>query len=186
MESFKNFPILETPRLILRKISLEDAQDIFDYAKDPEVSKYVSWEPHKSIEDSIKFIEYMLNKYEKEGYGDWGIEYKENKKLIGTCGFIWWDRKNYKAEIGYVLSREYWNQGLMTEAVREVIKFGFERMFLNRIQARCKVENIASEKVMQKIGMKFEGILREDVFVKGRFWDMKLYSILRKEFYQSF
>nr|WP_273333628.1 GNAT family N-acetyltransferase [Dictyoglomus turgidum] len=95
MESFKNFPVLETSRLVLRKLFLEDAQDIFDYAKDLEV-----------------------NKYEKEGYGDWGIEYKENKKIIGTCGFVWWDRKNYKAEIGYVLSRKYWNQGLMTEAVR--------------------------------------------------------------------
>ncbi len=59
MKSFENFPVLETPRLILRKISLKDAQDIFDYAKDPEVSKYLSWEPHKSFEDSVKFIEYI-------------------------------------------------------------------------------------------------------------------------------
>lgn len=186
MKVFNNFPILETPRLILRKLSLEDAEDIFEYAQDPEVTRYLSWDPHKSIEDSIRFIEFMLEKYKIEGYGDWGIEYKEKGKLIGTCGYTWWDRKNSKAEIGYVLSRKYWNMGLMTEAVKEIIKFGFEKMFLNRIQARCIVENFASERVMQKVGMKFEGILREDIFLRGKYWDTKLYSILRKDFFKSF
>ncbi|MCS7202783.1 MAG: GNAT family N-acetyltransferase [Dictyoglomus sp.] len=183
MRIFDNFPVLETPHLILRKISLSDAEDLFEYAKDKEITKYLSWEPHKSIEDSVRFIEFMLIKYEREGYGDWGIEFKENRKLIGTCGYVWWDRKNSKAEIGYVLSRKYWKRGLMTEAVKEIIKFGFEKMFLNRIQARCIIENIASERVMQKVGMKFEGILREDIFIRGNYWDTKLYSILRKEFF---
>ncbi|EGD52418.1 GCN5-related N-acetyltransferase [Thermoanaerobacter ethanolicus JW 200] len=175
-------PILETPRLILKKISLEDAEDMFEYARDPEVTKYVSWEYHKSIEDSVKFINLLLSKYANSEPSDWGLYLKENGKLIGTCGYVFIDEKNMTGEIGYVLGKKYWNKGFMTEAVKKVIEFGFEKLNLNRIQARCKVENIPSERVMQKVGMKFEGILRETVFIKGRFWDMKMYSILKREY----
>ena len=175
-------PVLETSRLILKKISLEDAEDMFEYAKDPEVTKYVSWDYHKSIEDSVKFINFLLSKYERGEPANWGLYLKENGKLIGTCGFLFIDGRNMIGEIGYVLGKKYWNKGIMTEAVREVIEFGFEQLNLNRIQARCIVENIASERVMQKVGMKFEGVLREVVFVKGRFWDMKMYSILKREY----
>lgn len=76
-------------------------------------------------------------------------------------------------------------KGLVTEAVKEVIKHGFEKMNLNRIYARCFVENIGSQKVLEKVGMKFEGILREQLFIKGAFRDMKIYSILRKEYYEQ-
>jgi len=176
-------PILETSRLILKKISSEDAEDMFEYASDPEVTKYLSsWEYHKNIEDSLKFINLLLSRYEKGNPSDWGVYLKENGKLIGTCGFSFIDEKNMVGEVGYVLGRKYWNKGIMTEAVRKVIEFGFEKLNLNRIQARCKVENIASERVMQKVGMKFEGVLREAVFAKGRFWDMKMYSILKREY----
>jgi ribosomal-protein-alanine N-acetyltransferase len=93
--------------------------------------------------------------------------------------------KHSRAEIGYVIGRKYWGEGLMTEAVKEVIRFGFERMNLNRIQATCFPENIGSYRVMEKAGMKFEGTLREQMFIKGRFQDLKLYSILRKEYYEQ-
>jgi len=86
-------------------------------------------------------------------------------------------------EIAYALSRKYWRKGLMTEAVKEVIKFGFEKMNLNRIYARCFPENIGSYRVMEKAEMQFEGILRKQMFIKGKFQDMKLYSILRREYY---
>ncbi|ABY93105.1 GCN5-related N-acetyltransferase [Thermoanaerobacter mathranii subsp. mathranii str. A3] len=181
MEKFYQ-PVLETPRLILKKISLEDAEDMFEYARDPEVTKYVSWEYHKSIEDSVKFINLLLSKYANSEPSDWGLYLKENGKLIGTCGYVFIDEKNMTGEIGYVLGKKYWNKGFMTEAVKKVIEFGFKKLNLNRIQARCKVENIPSERVMQKVGMKFEGILRETVFIKGRFWDMKMYSILKREY----
>jgi ribosomal-protein-alanine N-acetyltransferase len=180
---FGVFPRLETERLILRKISLDDAGDIFEYAADPDVATYVSWEPHTSIEDSISLINSMIQRYEKTGVSEWGLVYKENKKCIGTCGYMWWRTYHARAEVGFALSKKYWNRGLMTEALREVITFGFEKMELNRIEARCFLANRASEKVMQKVGMKFEGIQREGLFAKGKYQDLKVYSILRKEYH---
>jgi ribosomal-protein-alanine N-acetyltransferase len=79
------------------------------------------------------------------------------------------------------LARRLWNQGLMTEAVREIVRFGFERMNLNRIEARCKIANVGSARVMEKVGLSFEGVLREHQYAKGVFEDLKLYSILRSE-----
>jgi len=178
---FGDLPTLNTERLILRKLRLEDAEDIFEYASDPEITKYVTWEPHKSIEDSINFIKYALEKYDKKEAIQWGIVYKENNKVIGTCDILP-VTKHFRAEIAYALSRKYWGKGIMTEAVKEVIKFGFERMSLNRIQAMCFSENIGSYRVMEKAGMKFEGTLREQMFIKGKFQDLKLYSVLRREY----
>ena len=183
---FSNFPTLETERLILRKLRLEDAKDIFEYASDPEVSKYVTWETHKSIEDSINFIKSSLANYNKKEVIDWGIVYKENNKLIGTCGyFLWALEQHSRAEIGYVIGKKYWGKGIMTEAVKEAIKFGFEKMNLNRIQAMCLPDNIGSYRVMEKVGMKYEGVIREYIYIKGKFQDLKLYSILRREYFEQ-
>jgi len=181
---FSNFPTLETERLILRKLRLEDAKDVFEYASDPEVAKYVTWETHKSIEDSINLIKFTHERYEKKEGIIWGIVYKENNKVIGTCDILP-VTKHFRSEIAYALARNYWGKGLMTEAVKEVIRFGFERMNLNRIQAMCIPENIGSYRVMEKVGMKYEGLIREYLYIKGKFQDLKLYSILRIEYFDQ-
>jgi len=181
---FSNFPTLETKRLILRKLRLEDAKDLFEYASDPEVAKYVTWEPHKSIEDSINLIKFTHERYEKREGIIWGIVYKENNKVIGTFD-ISPVTKHFRAEIAYALSRDYWGKGIATEAVKEAIKFGFEKMNLNRIQAMCIPENIGSYGVMEKVGMKYEGLIREYMYIKGKFQDLKLYSILRREYFDQ-
>lgn len=183
-EIFDNLPKLKTNRLILRKMTLYDSQDMYEYASDPEVTKYVIWDYHKSIDDSISFLKSIIKKYENMEVSGWGIEYKNNNKFIGTCGYVLWVPTHSLAEIAYALSRKYWERGLMTEAVKEVVKFGFEKMNLNRIYARCMVENVGSYKVLEKAGMKFEGVLREQMFIKGAFRDMKIYSILKKEYYK--
>jgi Acetyltransferases, including N-acetylases of ribosomal proteins len=182
---FSNIPILYTKSLILKKMTLKDAEDLFEYASDPEVTKYVTWAPHKSIDDSIDFLKSVLRRYENNEVSEWGIVYKENNKFIGTCGYVLWVPVHSLAEIAFALSREYWGKGLMTEAVKEVIKYGFEKMNLNRIYAKCFVENIGSQKVLEKVGMKFEGILREQMFIKSKFSDMKIYSILSKEYHEQ-
>lgn len=179
---FDTLPILETRRLILRKMTLEDALDMYEYASDPEVTKYVTWDYHRSIDDSIRFLKSTIQKYVNKEVSEWGIIYKESDKFIGTCGYLWWNPSLSHAEIGYALSRKYWNKGLMAEAVKEVIRYGFEKMILNRIEARCRVENIASQRVMEKVGMKFEGIMREVLFAKGFYYDLKVYSILKREY----
>jgi ribosomal-protein-alanine N-acetyltransferase len=181
-EIFSNLPQLETKRLILRKMTLADAQGIFEYASDPELTKYTEWDYHKSIEDSVNFLKSVIQKYENQEISEWGVILKEYNKFIGTCAYLWWQPAHNRTEIGYTLSRKYWGRGLMTEAVKEVMKFGFEQMELNRIEGRCFVENTASQRVLEKVGMKFEGILRAQLLVKGVYRNVKLYSILRKEY----
>lgn len=179
---FSDLPELETPRLLLRKLKLEDAADMFEYASDPEVAKDVTWEPHRSIEDSRGFLASVVRKYADKKTSEWGLALKENGKLVGTCGFVWWKPEHAKAEFGYALSRKYWGLGLMTEAAAAVIAFGFEKMKLHRLEARCITTNFGSEKVMLKNGMKYEGLLRDVVYEKGGFKSLKTYSLLKEEY----
>lgn len=181
-EVFGDLRTLETPRLILRRMILEDVPDVFAYASDSEVARYTTWEAHATVEDSRRFVEWVLEQYATVQVAPWGVVHKGERKLIGTCGFVTWFPRHARAEVAYAIGRRYWNQGLTTDALREVIRFGFERMGLNRIEARCMPENVASERVMQKVGMTFEGLLRQQMYVKGRYDDLKLYSILRGEF----
>jgi ribosomal-protein-alanine N-acetyltransferase len=178
----KNLPTLETDRLILRKMILGDTEAVFAYASDPEVTRYVIWDAHRTIEDSEIFLRSVAERYENAEVADWGIVYKGNGRFIGGCGIVGWDLENARAEIGYVLSRQYWGQGLMPEAVRAMIAFGFEKMGLNRLEARCITENTASARVMEKAGMLYEGTLRQREFIKGAYRDTKIYSILKSEF----
>lgn len=175
-------PTLETERLILRKIALDDAPDIFEYACIPEVAEFLVWYPHQSLQDSIDFIKFTETKFAN---GEWiilGIELKEKKKLIGSIDIRGWMGVNNCAEIGYVISKEYWKKGIATESLRSVIKFCMDELRLNRVEAHCEENNIGSWQVMEKCGMKYEGTLREKVFVKERFRSMKMYSILRSEY----
>jgi [ribosomal protein S5]-alanine N-acetyltransferase len=181
-EVLTNLPSLETERLILRKMTLNDVEAVFAYASDPEVSRYTLWETHRSIEDSRAFLTLTIQKYENGSEPDWGIVYKGNGCLVGVCGLVNWEAEHARAEVGFVLSREYWGHGFMPEAVRAMFRFGFERMNLNRIEARCIAENAASARVMEKAGMAYEGTLRQREYIKGDYRDIKLYAILRKEF----
>lgn len=175
---FGDLPRLETERTILRKMAREDAEDIFRYCSDPEVAEYTSWHPHQSIGDSKVFIEQILSLYNQGSVAPWGIEHKETGTFIGTCGFVYWNIKHSRAELGFALSRKFWNQGIMTEVVKKLIEFGFTEMNLMRVEARCHVDNAGSAKVMEKSGMMFEGILRKHMFIKGEFQDLKLYAII--------
>ncbi|MEG4196942.1 GNAT family protein [Microcoleus sp. Pol12A5] len=185
LDILAHLPTIETERLLLRKITLNDASDMFEYACNPEVSKYTMWSTHTSIEDTKYFLKSITKMYKRRELVDWGIVHKADKKFIGTCGFVEWSMTHSRAEIGYALSRNYWGEGYMSEAVNAVIEFGFREMLLNRILARCEVSNIASARVMEKVGMQLEGILRQHIFVKDRYWDLKLYSILREEFFDN-
>ena len=178
---FKNLPSLRTERLILRKISVGDAQDIFDYAKRPKVSKYTLWYPHKTINVTLDFIRFIIRNYRAGKPENWGIVNIADNKLVGTIGFFNYDLPNRKAEIHYALSDKYSGFGIMSEAVRKVLQFGFKEFRLNRIEAKCMLENAASEKVMQKCGMRYEGIARKVLFVKGKYVDLKCYAVLKSD-----
>jgi len=181
-EIYSDLPMLETERLLLRKITVEDAEAMFVYGSDPEVSTYVTWYKHQTMTDTKEFIDFILDQYEAGRIAPWGIECKDTGRLIGTIDFVSWNTHHQFAEIGYVIAREYWGKGVTTEAAKELIRFGFEKMDLVRIQARCFVENIGSERVMEKAGMSFEGIIRKGMLIKGKHRDLKMYSILKEEY----
>lgn len=170
-----------TNRLLLRKISLSDAIEIYSYSCKDQVSKYTIWDTHRSINDTESYINTVIYKYQNGEPSDWGIIDLSTNKLIGTIGWVYINPTHYRAEIGYALSPTYWNKGIITEAARSVLQFGFNYLSLNRIEARCHLENVTSERVMQKIGMYFEGILRDYLWAYTQSVSVKLYSITRKD-----
>ncbi len=181
-DSYLYMPDLNTPRLCLRKLTMHDAPDIYHYSRDTEVARHVLWEAHRSISDSRAYLRYMLRRYRNHEPASWGIEYKQTGEIIGTIGFMWIQSDNSAAEVGYSLSRDYWNQGIMTEALQAVIAHGFGSMNLNRIEAQHETTNPASGAVMRKCGMQKEGTLRQRLYNKGRYVDVDLYAILRRDY----
>ena len=144
----------------------------------------VLWDTHRSIEDSESFLRLATEGYARGDFGGWGIVLKEDGAFVGTRGVdVGYAPEHARAEPGYVLSREHWGRGIMPEAVRAIIRFGFDRTGLNRMEARCIAENTASARVMEKAGMTYEDTLREREFIKGVYRDMELYSILRLEYH---
>lgn len=174
-------PALETPRLILRKINMHDAPDIYAYCRDPLVAQHVLWDAHQNIGQSRAYVRYMQRKYRMEDAASWGIELKSTGKIVGTIGYMWIQSDNACAEVGYSLARACWGQGIMTEALRAVIDYSFHTLHLNRIEAIHELDNPASGAVMRKCGMHKEGCLKQKLFNKGRFVDVDLYAILKSE-----
>ena len=182
---FSYMPALETPRLRLRKLTMRDAADIYEYSRDAEVARHVLWDAHRSILDSRGYIRYMQRKYRLEEPASWAIVLKATNRVIGTIGFMWIQEENASAEVGYSLSRPHWNRGYMTEALERVLRYGFEKMDMNRIEAQHEVDNPASGAVMRKCGMQKEGTLRQRLINKGRFVDVDLYAILRRDWLKA-
>lgn len=151
------FRLIETRRLILRPFVLSDAEEMFAYSGNPENLKFV-FAPHLSLEET-RFA--IANNYMKNPLGKWAIELKAEHKLIGDIHFVKISEKNQSAEIGYVLNQNYWNQGLLTEALKVLTEFSFEKFALKKLELLIDKENPASKKVALKSGYqmvkKFKG-----------------------------
>jgi len=177
-------PVLDIGDCILRNIQKKDYIDLFEYARDEQVTKYVSWEPIKEIWEAKKIIsDYYLIRPRKNMPVGYAIVYKTNNKMIGVIDFTALDG-NLCGEIGYVLNRKYWNKGITTRALRKMVEVGFDILHLNRIEIRHVDENIASEHVIKNADFKYEGTLRKKYLDKKShlFKDIKTYSILRTEY----
>ena len=159
-----------------------DWRDVFDYGSDPEVSKYLTWSYYTGQRDAVRFLSYVIPRYKSGEFSDWALIERETGKMIGTCGFTSFNTAANSAEVGYVLHRAYWGKELAPEALRAVVRFGFEYLGLRRIEARYIVGNERSLRVMEKVGMKFEGVLRDSMFVKGEYVSVGIASILADEF----
>ena len=174
-----SMPTLETPRLILRRIAMSDAKDIFAYSCDEEVARHVLWTAQKSVSEAKDYCRFMMRKYRNDEPSSWGIIEKATGKLVGTIGFMDYSEDNASVEVGYSLARWLWNGGYMTEALTCVIDYAFEHMDLNRIEAQHELTNPSSGRVMEKCGMRKEGVLRQRLYNKGKYVDVALYAILR-------
>jgi ribosomal-protein-alanine N-acetyltransferase len=172
-----------TDRLILRQFNENDALDMFhNWANDNQVTRYLSWPTHKDIEVSKRVIGSWIESYANDETYQWAIALKESNMVIGAISVITISDSHMNCEIGYCIGKDFWGQGIVTEALKGVISFLFYEVGFERIAAFHHSENIASGKVMKKAGMKYEGRMRH--FHKnssGAFVDCDLYSILKEE-----
>lgn len=153
--------IIETPRLILRRFRIEDAEDMFEnWASDPEVTRFLTWPAHSDIDVTREILKDWIPLYEDGAYFNWTMEHRETGKVIGNISVVKLNENTEAADLGYCMGRAFWGQGLMPEAVKAVIDYLFDVVGLNRIAACHDIHNPKSGRVMDKAGMKQEGILR--------------------------
>ncbi|MBD5131189.1 MAG: GNAT family N-acetyltransferase [Clostridiales bacterium] len=164
----KGTQTIETERLILRKFKLADAQNTYDNYRSKEiVTKYVSWSHNTSVEDTKSYLaDFVLPEYDKENTYRWAIVWKENNEVIGCIDVCETNERKRCAELGWCIGDEYWGRGIMPEAAKSVVEYLFSVGY-ERIQATHHVENKKSGRVMEKIGMQYEGILKKGSMYKN-------------------
>ena len=173
---------LETDRLILRQFTINDAEAMFEnYASSDKVTKYMTWQTHSDINATKDYLRGLIESYKDGKTFDWAIELKSESKVIGSIGAKKLDESVSKIEVGYCIGEKWWGHGIVTEALRKVINFLFNEVGVNRIEAYHDVRNLASGRVMQKCGMKFEGILRKFYPFNDGTADVYIYAILKED-----
>ena len=173
---------IETPRLILRKLDTDDASAMFqNWASDPEVTKFLTWPTHASMEISWALIALWMKDYDKKDYYQWGIELKELGEVIGTISVVSKRDEIRMAHVGYCIGRAWWHQGIMTEALGAVIDFHYDEVGYERIESRHDVNNPHSGDVMKKCGLSLEGTMRKADKNNQGICDVKQYAILRED-----
>jgi ribosomal-protein-alanine N-acetyltransferase len=180
---FSTFPTLITPRLNLREIVPSDAADLFSFSSDPEVQKYDSDPPMRELAEAEALIKTIRPHFEAKETITWGITLKGENRLIGFVGFYFWGNATYKTDLGYTLARPYWRRGIATETVRALLQFGFDTMHLHRVNVDTRMDNIASVRLMQKLGFTQEGVRRECILNDdGTFQNWGLFGMLESEY----
>jgi ribosomal-protein-alanine N-acetyltransferase len=182
---YRNLPRLETPRLILRQITLDDVPDIFAYASDAEATRYLRWGPHQTLAQTEAYVREVLQEYADDRDGPWGIVYKLTNRIVGHIHLMNISVQHRKAEIGFVMAKSCWNNGLATEALVHVLAYVFGTLALHRVEGFSLVDNGAAMRVMEKAGMQKEGVLRDYLFQKGDFRDFIVYAVLPHDFRQA-
>ena len=177
--SFPAFTTVTTERLVLRQITVDDANEMFALRSNPEIMKYIPREMPKTVEDAIKHIAFMEDLYQKNECMNWAICLKEDNVLIGNIGYFRMQAENHRAEIGYMLSTDFHGKGIMQEALSAILKFGFDEIKLHSIEAVTDPENFSSWMLLEKNGFTREGHFKEDTFWQGEYLDSYVYSLLQ-------
>ena len=184
-----SFPELTSRRLLLNRIGSSDVESVFELFSHPEVVRYYDLEEFKEHAQAEKLMQLFETRFTSSSGIRWAIRLKDTGNLIGTCGFNSWSEKMRNATIGYDLKPEYWNKGISTEAISRMIRAAFSGLLpcgpLHRIQADTIPGNVASEKVLLKLGFKEEGTRRECAYLKGTYRDMKCFGLLKHEFSET-
>jgi [ribosomal protein S5]-alanine N-acetyltransferase len=174
---------IETERLILRRLTPGDAEAGFkNWASDPEVTKYITWPPYEELSVWQKYISELSPRYTEDDFYFWCIVPKESGGPIGTISVVKIDERTDMLEIGYVIGKSWWHSGITSEALAALIKFFFQEVKANRIQAKHDPNNPNSGKVMLKCGMKFEGIMRKASRSNQGIIDSAMYAILAEDY----
>jgi ribosomal-protein-alanine N-acetyltransferase len=181
VNSFDRFPVIETERLNLRPVENKDIHEIFATFSDAEALAYYGMEPLKTEDEAFSLIEAFEKGYSSGSAIRWGITLKGEDKLIGTCGYHNWSKSDRRTELGYELNRSYWGQGFMLEALKAVLHFGFHSLEFNRIAAVIRPENSPSRELVKRLGFTEEAILKEYQKANEQFYDMYVYSLLKKQ-----
>lgn len=178
------FPILYTDRLDLVEIKQSHLSDLHKLFSDENVTRFYNLLPFQNEQEAQKHIDWFQNRFKDKLGIRWGIAIKGQQNIIGTIGFNNFS-KRHRANIGYDLQTEYWNNGFITEALKAVINFGFNQLEINRIEAEVMQGNIISEKVLNKLNFKNEGVLREWMLWNEKHYDMTMFSLLKSEFIET-
>lgn len=176
---------IETERLRLRDFSSDDWRRVLEYQRDPRYLRFYPW-AHRTASDVQQFVQHFIDWQAEQPRMRFqlAIVLQQNNRLIGSCGVRMPVAGSHEAEIGYEIDPDSWGHGYATEAARAIVGFGFESLQLHRIHAHCIAENSASARVLEKLGMRQEGRLREKEWMHGRWWDVLIYSILAYEYYR--
>lgn len=173
---------LETSRLLLRPFVMEDALPMFrNYANDPEVTKFLCWQPHGDVEETKGLLAEWIPNYEKPDYYFWAICPKETGEPIGGISIVKQEDRIHMVQAGYCIGKKWWNQGYTSEALQALIDFFFKEVGINRFEARHDPNNPNSGKVMEKCGMTFEGINRQADRNNQGICDVCMWAVLRED-----
>ena len=174
---FEPFPVLETPQLLLRALRPDDLDDLYAYASDPEIDRFTPWRHYQSRAEAAADLADYLQEYEHDGMGAWGIEYRKEQRLIGIASFSSPHPHHRRLELGLTIARSHWGRNLAAEAGRELVTFALQRMQMVRVEAVCLPDHLASARVLEKIGMRYEGLLHNYQVWRGRPRDLRMFAI---------
>lgn len=174
-----------TERLLLRPMQLNDAPSLFEFWSDPIVTKHMNIETFTDVEQAEQIILHLQRLFTENKAIRWSIVLKDTSKVIGSCGFNYFDYENERTEIGYDLGYPFWGKGYAPEALRAIICYAFDRLGLNRVEAKVEPKNLNSIKVLKKLRFAEEGILRQYEKSKGNFVDLIMFSVLREDWMKA-
>lgn len=178
---YAEFQELNTARLCLRKIGMDDLADYYRFTGDPEVTKYMHFQTHRDLSEAAASIEKWAARYATGRSYHWGIVLQETGQLMGMIDLLRFDEENSTCQFAYMLGKEFWGRGYMTEALRAVVDFGFSRLKLQRIEADYMAENGGSGAVMRKAGLTCLGMTPGKIEKNGIRHDAVSYAITRQE-----